>query len=222
MYRVWWVPWWSAWHLCLYICEKWEMSRMWRTDGQWKVGQYSVWAESANAKYEDWSKQSTPGSVLPLAMFNSLRCISWEPEEKSQGALSLVWSTSIQDRYLPFHLQFCGCIRFQPRLQRCKKWCYFPTLVKNMYFVLVCSCSLLQVCTVLPDDHHRGGTEWPTIAQNLRGIFSRHFWVHFCPSYGGSRWILMSRGIRIWIAKVVKSVLISPFLGDWLKVVHNH
>ena len=50
-YRVWWVPWSLTWHLCLYICEKCEMSRLWhtneRTDGQWKVEQYSVWAESA-------------------------------------------------------------------------------------------------------------------------------------------------------------------------------
>ena len=44
-------PWWLTWHLCLYICEKCEMSRLWRTDGRthgkWKVEQYSVWAESA-------------------------------------------------------------------------------------------------------------------------------------------------------------------------------
>ena len=44
-------PWWLTWHLCLYICEKCEMSRLWHTNGrtheQWKVGQYSVWAESA-------------------------------------------------------------------------------------------------------------------------------------------------------------------------------
>ena len=25
-------PWWLTWHLCLYICEKCEMSRLWRTD----------------------------------------------------------------------------------------------------------------------------------------------------------------------------------------------
>ena len=33
-------PWWLTWHLCLYICEKCEMSRLWRTDertdGQWE------------------------------------------------------------------------------------------------------------------------------------------------------------------------------------------
>ena len=44
-------PWFLTWHLCLYICEKCEMSRLWRTDTrtdeQWKVEQYSVWAESA-------------------------------------------------------------------------------------------------------------------------------------------------------------------------------
>ena len=44
-------PWWLTWHLCLYICEKCEMSRLWhtntRTHEQWKVEQYSVWAESA-------------------------------------------------------------------------------------------------------------------------------------------------------------------------------
>ena len=44
-------PWWLTWHLCLYICENCEMSRLWhtntRTDRQWKVGQYSVGAESA-------------------------------------------------------------------------------------------------------------------------------------------------------------------------------
>ena len=27
-------PWWLTWYLCLYICEKCEMSRMWRTDGR--------------------------------------------------------------------------------------------------------------------------------------------------------------------------------------------
>ena len=51
IYRVWWVPWWLTWRLCLYICEKCEMSHLWhtdgQTDGQWKVEQYSVWAESA-------------------------------------------------------------------------------------------------------------------------------------------------------------------------------
>ena len=50
-YRVWWVLWWLKWHLCLYIWEKWEMSRLWhthtQTDGKWKVVHYSVWAESA-------------------------------------------------------------------------------------------------------------------------------------------------------------------------------
>ena len=43
-------PWWLTWHLCLYICEKCEMSRLWRMDGRTdsgKVVQYSVWAESA-------------------------------------------------------------------------------------------------------------------------------------------------------------------------------
>ena len=54
IYRVWWVPWWWTWHLCLYICEKCEMSRLWhtntRTHEQWKVVQYSVWAESAILK----------------------------------------------------------------------------------------------------------------------------------------------------------------------------
>ena len=43
-------PWWLTWHLCLYICEKCEMSRLWHTDTRTdsgKVGQYSVWAESA-------------------------------------------------------------------------------------------------------------------------------------------------------------------------------
>ena len=44
-------PWWLTWHLCLYICEKCEMSRLWRTNTrtheQWKVEQYSVWTESA-------------------------------------------------------------------------------------------------------------------------------------------------------------------------------
>ena len=33
-------PWWLTWHLCLYIYEKCEMSRLWRThghtDGQWE------------------------------------------------------------------------------------------------------------------------------------------------------------------------------------------
>ena len=47
-------PWWLPWHLCLYICEKCEMSRLWHTDththGQWKVVQYSVWAESAKGE----------------------------------------------------------------------------------------------------------------------------------------------------------------------------
>ena len=45
-------PWWLTWHLCLYICEKCEMSRLWRTDSG-KVGQYSVWAESAIKYYHD-------------------------------------------------------------------------------------------------------------------------------------------------------------------------
>ena len=43
-------PWWLTWHLCLYICEKYEMSRPWRTHGRTdsrKVVHYSVWAESA-------------------------------------------------------------------------------------------------------------------------------------------------------------------------------
>ena len=47
-------PWWLTWHLCLYICEKCEMSRLWHTDGRThghtdsrKVEQYSVGAESA-------------------------------------------------------------------------------------------------------------------------------------------------------------------------------
>ena len=57
----------------------------WLTDNLLGYAEYPE-----NAKYEDWLKQSTPGSVVPLAMFNSLRCISWEPEENSQGALSLV------------------------------------------------------------------------------------------------------------------------------------
>ena len=53
-------PWWLTWHLCLYICEKCEMSRLWhtdtRTDEQWKVVQYSVWAESA---FVIWSASLT-------------------------------------------------------------------------------------------------------------------------------------------------------------------
>ena len=64
------------------------------------------------------------------------------------------------------------------------------------------------------------------------GVFVfRHFWVHFCPSYGGSRWILMSRGFRICMAKGdgeskmpgCGRLSISPFpiAGDWLKVAHN-
>ena len=55
-------PWWLTWHLCLYICEKCEMSRLWHTDththGQWKVVQYSVWAESAMHVHDTtWSGQ---------------------------------------------------------------------------------------------------------------------------------------------------------------------
>ena len=57
-------PWWLTWHLCLYICEKYEMSRLWRTDGRTdsrKVEQYSVWTESA--------KNFTIGITLhPLAL----------------------------------------------------------------------------------------------------------------------------------------------------------
>ena len=48
-------PWWLTWHLCLYICEKCEMSRLWHTNEQWKVEQYSVWAESA-INWMIWSK----------------------------------------------------------------------------------------------------------------------------------------------------------------------
>ena len=77
-YRVWWVPWW---HLCLYICEKCEMSRLWHTNGrtheQWKVGQYSVWAESAKTKWQERDEEGAGDGVRLLT-----RCPSSSPNHE--------------------------------------------------------------------------------------------------------------------------------------------
>ena len=72
----------------------------------------------------------------------------------------------------------------------------------------------------------------PEPVPKTREVFvSRQFWVHFWPSYGGSRWIFMSWGFRICMAKGGREskmpgyarLLISPFpiAGDWLKVAHK-
>ena len=64
---------WSTWHLCLYICEKREMSHLWHTDGrtdeQWKVEQYSVWAEYAIKMA--WQTKS--GTIQLCNLFNVFR-----------------------------------------------------------------------------------------------------------------------------------------------------
>ena len=54
------------------------------------------------------------------------------------------WSTSIQDRHLLLYLQCYACIRFQTRLRRCKKWCYFPPFGKKHVF---CACLLVLIIT---------------------------------------------------------------------------
>ena len=70
-------PWWLTWHLCLYICEKCEMSRLWhtntRTDEQWKVGQYSVGAESAIERSNSSSALSFQTFVLVYKRRRALR-----------------------------------------------------------------------------------------------------------------------------------------------------
>ena len=77
----------------------------------------------------------------------------------------------------------------------------------------------------------RGGLNDPQLPKTWEVFVSRHFWVHFWSSYGGSQWILMSRVFRICMAKGDREskmpgywrLLISPFpmAMDWLKVAHN-
>ena len=80
-------PWWLTWHLCLYICEKCGMSRLWHTNTRTdsgKVEQYSVWAESTiqlsiYSRFDIWdkilwllcidSKKKFPGLVWCLFPF---------------------------------------------------------------------------------------------------------------------------------------------------------
>ena len=47
----------------------------------------------------------------------------------------------------------------------------------------------------------RGGRNDPQLPKTWEVFVSRHFWVHFCPRYRGSQWILVSRGFRICMTK---------------------
>ena len=46
-----------------------------------------------------------------------------------------------------------------------------------------------------------GGLNDPQMPKTWEVFASRHFWVRFWPMYRGSRWILISRGFRICMAK---------------------
>ena len=69
-------PWWLTWHLCLYICEKCEMSRLWRTHGHTdsgKVEQSSVWAESAIGQCSGRPETAKEGHNLTLPLIPCLK-----------------------------------------------------------------------------------------------------------------------------------------------------
>ena len=83
-------PWWLTWHLCLYICEKCEMSRLWHMDGhtdRWKVVQYSVWTESAKNSF--WILQflflPTSAPSLPPSPANAE---AWWPPQSTHLSFS--------------------------------------------------------------------------------------------------------------------------------------
>ena len=98
-------PWWLTWHLCLYICEKCEMSRLWRTNTrtheQWKVEQYSVWAESAIRSRSTISAIPSRSSPLALAKPLSACChrIAWVKNTSNPPVWFLF---KIQDEDVPW------------------------------------------------------------------------------------------------------------------------
>ena len=85
-------PWWLTWHLCLYICEKCEMSRLWHTDtrthGQWESSAVfslswirNTWQKKRVTKWrtvKKWlSRQESRWRVLESMLLLTSTLTSW-------------------------------------------------------------------------------------------------------------------------------------------------
>ena len=157
-------PWWLTWHLCLYICEKCEVSRLWCTDKQWNVVQYSVWAESAI----DWwifarpSKMEISASQTFQQSKSILPFVMTVRSSKTLGSSNYFW---LSKSLLPCGMTFGSSksilpvdiisifigtsltmISFENSLGP-----YMSTMVSN---IIKCKCGPY-------DDHHMINGKWP-------------------------------------------------------------